>query len=57
MIIRVSNHVDRIRLIAIEIGRALSETKAPFAFIRPPMGGDWIFCAKAEAPFPLARRR
>jgi len=25
---------DRIRLIAIKIGRALSETKAPFAFIR-----------------------
>ena len=32
MIISVSNHADRIRLIAIETMKGAFETKAPFAF-------------------------
>ncbi len=33
MIIRVSNHADRIRLIAIKTMKGAFETKAPFAFL------------------------
>jgi hypothetical protein len=48
---------DRIRLIAIEIWRALSKTKAPFALIKLPMDAGWIFCARAAELFPPMRRR
>src|SRR6266496_5742787 len=51
MIIRVSNHADRIRLTAIEIWRALSETKAPFAFLSGHRWPDSGFFAQQRQHF------